>query len=66
MGYRLTLGRVALGLLMIVQGIILMQGGFKEQQTQMRELRSYLVRNPSILSSLANITDSTLKILVMV
>jgi len=30
MGYRFTLGRIALGLLMILQGALIMQSGFKD------------------------------------
>jgi hypothetical protein len=44
MGFRFTLGRIVLGLLMVVQGIIIMQGGFKDQLSQFRALRSYLNR----------------------
>ena len=34
-----TLGRIMLGLLMIVQGVVFYQGGFKDQLSQMKELR---------------------------
>jgi hypothetical protein len=42
MGYRFTIGRIALGLLMILQGVLLIQSGFKDQLIQFKELRTYL------------------------
>ena len=45
MGFRFTLGRILLGFLMILQGIVILQGGFKEQLEQMKELRAYLQKN---------------------
>jgi hypothetical protein len=44
MGFRFTAGRIILGFLMIVQGIILINGGFKEQLSQFKDLRAYLNR----------------------
>ena len=42
MGFRFTTGRIILWLLMILQGILIIQSGFKDQRNQMHELRSYL------------------------
>ena len=45
MGYRFTIGRIALGLLMLLQGILIIQGNSKEQLQQFKDLRSYLNKN---------------------
>lgn len=52
MGMRFTFGRIMLGLLMIIQGIVLHQGGFKEQLQQMKDLRSYCLNknHPSVFA----------------
>ena len=54
MGLRFTFGRICLGLLMIVQGIFFYQGNFKEQQQQMRDLRTYCFKNDSNANIVAN------------
>jgi len=46
MGKMFTFGRIMLGLLMIVQGVVFYQGGFKDHLHQMKELR-YLCQKPS-------------------
>jgi len=72
MGYRFTIGRMALGILMMLQGALSIQSGFKEQITQFKELRSYLNtqgKEQRLWSSLARATggamsDQTLNLLV--
>lgn len=73
MGYRFTIGRIALGLLMLLQGILIIQGNSKEQLQQFKDLRSYLNKNQASkdtywyqLSQAAggSYTDQTLSMLV--
>jgi hypothetical protein len=72
MGYRFTLGRIALGILMMLQGALSIQSGFKEQIVQFKELRGFLNnqgREQKVWSALARATggamsDSTLSLLV--
>ena len=42
MGFRFTLGRITLGFLLLLNGFLLINGSFKEQLSQFRDLRSYL------------------------
>lgn len=68
---RFTVGRIALGCLMIVQGIVLMQGGYKEQMHALKDLRSHLNKNhedyavipglPFLARYMAGFTDQSLQ-----
>ncbi|TNV73636.1 hypothetical protein FGO68_gene12210 [Halteria grandinella] len=82
MGFRFTVGRILLGLLMILQGVLIMQTGYKEQLQTFKELRSHLntwgeiksFRDDSDLNLKARIAllfgagyqDATLNMLVIV
>jgi hypothetical protein len=59
MGFRFTLGRIAIGLLIIMQGIVLMQGGYKDQVAQFKDLRSYLNKETDHLPLLQRMVKAT-------
>jgi hypothetical protein len=76
MGFRFTVGRILLGLLLILQGVLIMQSGYKDQLQTLRDLRSYLNhtygRQEGTLSGKlallvgGSYTDQTLSMLVYV
>jgi hypothetical protein len=74
MGYRFTMGRIALGILMMLSGALSIQSGFKDQIVQFKELRRFLNnqgKEQKLWSSLARgtggaMSDSTLSLLVYI
>lgn len=42
MGFRFTVGRIMLGLLLILQGVLIMQSGYKESLQTFKDLRAQM------------------------
>ncbi len=68
MGRLYQLGRIMLGLLLVVSGVLMIMNGFKDHLTAFKNLRTYLLGSPQIIdilkASAEAASDTTLSGLV--
>ncbi len=49
MGVLFQTGRILLGLLLVIQGLLIVQSGYKDHLTSFKQLRTYVLGNPQII-----------------